>query len=366
MPAQRDVHHSITSSGSFVMRASLHNRDHFSSARDDPSCPYPSYKDVYLCSNTSNLGSDEFQDLGLNDFLVAQRRVARRKLEHLQLTPYQGSLLSRGVQPQWEQRKPYNMVLEASLGYAASCSVVVMDEVADLNERVDVEMREVEEDVRMLKGEIVELRDELREVREAHGRLSCQVGELKTLAEDMRRQLRLPRTPEERAAARIEADLRTADRRRQLDEEEVTDSKWERHALLLAERRAVRRASNLVGFQGWLVPIGEPDHAESPPREIIDLTDDSKDDVLDLSSEEEQQAREEECMGVLTFHVEVECARADPAPEYEAPPPGYDACQSPYFIFALFALLTSLLVKYLHSHPLYTFATFATSLSSST
>ena len=84
------------------------------------------------------------------------------------------------------------MVLEASLGYAASCSVVVMDEVADLNERIDVEMREVEEDIRMLKGEVVKLRDELREVREAHGQLSCQVGELNTLAEDMRRQLRLP------------------------------------------------------------------------------------------------------------------------------------------------------------------------------
>ena len=36
-------------------------------------------------------------------------------------------------------------------------------------------------------------------------------------------------------------------------------------------------------------------------------------------------------------------------------------CQSPYFIFALFALLTSLLVKYLHSHPLYTFATLLSS-----
>ena len=81
------------------------------------------------------------------------------------------------------------MVLEASLGYAASCSVVVMDEVVDLNERVNVEMREVEEDVRTLKREVVELRDELREVREAHGRLSRQVGELNTLAEDMRRQL---------------------------------------------------------------------------------------------------------------------------------------------------------------------------------
>ena len=103
MPAHRDAYHSITSSGSFVMRASLHNRDWFSSAWDDLPHPYPSYKDVYLCFNTSNPGSDEFQDLGLNDFLVAQRRVARRKLECLQLTPYQGSLFSQGVQPHWEQ-----------------------------------------------------------------------------------------------------------------------------------------------------------------------------------------------------------------------------------------------------------------------
>ena len=83
MPAQQNAYHSITSSGSFVMRASLHNRDRFSSAWDDLSRPYPSYEDVYLHSNTSNPGSDEFQDLGLNDFLVAQRWVARRKLERL-------------------------------------------------------------------------------------------------------------------------------------------------------------------------------------------------------------------------------------------------------------------------------------------
>ena len=241
MPAQCNAYQSIASSGSSVMRASLHNRDRFFSARDDLSRPYPSYEDVYLCSNMSNSGSDEFQDLGLNNFLVAQRRVARRKLEHLQLTPYQGSLFSRGVQPHWEQREPYNAVLEASIGYAASCGVVVMDEVVDLNERVDVRMEEVEEDVGALKGEVVELRNELRELREAHGRLSRQVGKLNTLAEDMRRLLRLPRTPEERAVTRIEADLRAAERRR-LDEEEVMDSEWERHALCLAERRAVRRA----------------------------------------------------------------------------------------------------------------------------
>ena len=65
----------------------------------------------------------------------------------------------------------------------------------------------------------------------------------------MRRHLRLPRTPEERAAARIEADLRAVEQRR-LDEEEVTDSEWERHALRLAERRAVRRVLTLVGSKG--------------------------------------------------------------------------------------------------------------------
>ena len=85
-------------------------------------------------------------------------------------------------------------------------------------------MEEVEEDVGTLKGEVVKLRNELRELREAHGRLSRQVGELNTLVEDMRRHLRLPRTSEERVVARIEADLRAAERRRQLDEEEVTDS----------------------------------------------------------------------------------------------------------------------------------------------
>ena len=71
----------------------------------------------------------------------------------------------------------------------------------------------------------------MRELREAHGRLSRQVGKLNTLAEDMRRHLHPPQTPEERAAARIEADLRAAEDRQRLAKEELTDSEWERHAL---------------------------------------------------------------------------------------------------------------------------------------
>ena len=67
-----------------------------------------------------------------------------------------------------------------------------MDEVADLNERVDVRMEEVEGDVGTLKEEVIDLRNQLRELWEAHGRLSHQVGELNTLVEDMRRHLCLP------------------------------------------------------------------------------------------------------------------------------------------------------------------------------
>ena len=123
----------------------------------------------------------------------------------------------------------------------------------------------------------------------------------------------------------IESELREAQWRREIDEVELTGSEWEHHTHCLAERRAVRRAQTLMAFEGWLVPIGELDCAQSLTREIIDLTGGSEDDVLDLFGEEEQQPREEERRGVLTFHTEVEHARADLAPEYEAPPPGYDA-----------------------------------------
>ena len=138
MPHATSSAHTVTSSGSFVMRSSTHNQDGFTSACDDLTHPYPQYEDIYAHSSSHDIHDEEFVDLGLNEFLVAQRWVARKRLEHLQLTPHQGSLLSQGVQPHWEQRKLYNVVLEASIGYTASCSVVVMDEVASQNKRVDM------------------------------------------------------------------------------------------------------------------------------------------------------------------------------------------------------------------------------------
>ena len=167
MPHATISSRAVTSLGSFVMRSSTHNRDGFINARDDLTHPYPCYEDIYAWSSLSDV-HDEFADLSLNNFLVAQRQVARRKLEHLQLTPHQGSLLSQGVQPHWEQQEPYNVVLEASIGYAASCGVVVMDEVASLNKRVEDRLEQRREEEALMMRRVRDLEDSLANKQEAH------------------------------------------------------------------------------------------------------------------------------------------------------------------------------------------------------
>ena len=294
------------------MRSSTHNWDGFTSACDDLTCPYPCYGDIYARSSLSDIHDEEFADLGLNDFLVAQRQVARRKLEHLQLTPHQKSLLSWGVQPHWEQQEPYNAVLEASIGYAASCGVVVMDEVASLNKRVEDNSEQRREEGAMTMRRVRDLEDSLANEQEAHLRLAHQVGELTQELREIRRQIGLPSTS-------------LAVRRANVDE--AINEEWERQVTRLVEHRTMRRAQTLTEFQGHLVPIEEPDCAKDLPVrdiEVIDLT--GEPEVIDLTGgpavmnllgEEEEQALEEIRRGVIMFDVEVWAARVDPSPEYE-------------------------------------------------
>src|SRR5882762_10095140 len=89
MPASR-ISIRSTAGGSFVLRESNFNRDRFVSARDDLSRPYPRAEDVYLRSDAAN-PEEEFANLGLSDFFIAHQRVARCKLDCLQLTALQVS-----------------------------------------------------------------------------------------------------------------------------------------------------------------------------------------------------------------------------------------------------------------------------------
>ena len=100
----------------------------------------------------------------------------------------------------------------------------------------------------------------------------------------------------------------------------------------------------LVDFGGRLIPIGEPDRAESwmgsllsssglsCEIEVIDLTDDGPNDVFndipDYMGEERRQAEEAVERGEVTMEVEIRMAQADPLPEYECAP-DYEPRSSP-------------------------------------
>ena len=90
-----------------------------------------------------------------------------------------------------------------------------------------------------------------------------------------------------------------------------------------------KRAQALTPFRGQLVSIGEPigvvedledEHSEVEKVEGPTTTPDSMEEVVDFGEEEERQAEDARCRGNLTFHTEVECAWADPSPEYVDPP----------------------------------------------
>ena len=115
MPASRISVHSTTG-GSFILRESNFNRDRFVSARDDLSRPYPKAEDIYLRSDNAS-PEEEFADLGLSDFFIAHQRVARRKLDCLQLTALQVSLLLLLLFPLSRSYRPvyYPVVLRHNL-----------------------------------------------------------------------------------------------------------------------------------------------------------------------------------------------------------------------------------------------------------
>ena len=56
--------------------------------------------------DSSDPYEEEIADIGLSDFIIAYKRVARCKLECLELTLFQSSLLSRGVQQRMDDQEP--------------------------------------------------------------------------------------------------------------------------------------------------------------------------------------------------------------------------------------------------------------------
>ena len=137
MPAQRNNSSTLSSSSSqanlrrqynnALAEASLrHNRTY---ARNSHGVvPYPNIKDMFNRSNAAVNEDDDFNDLGLSDFLLAQRRIAihrmgryRRRTNVAQRSHLGHSLLT------WDQGEAGNETLEVSMIYTSSVAVTLME-----------------------------------------------------------------------------------------------------------------------------------------------------------------------------------------------------------------------------------------------
>jgi len=80
---------------------------------------------------------DDFSDIGLNDFFLAQRRIARHKLRRFGRRANEGQcgLIDHGLQD-WDQGEPESMQIETSMMYTASVATTLMEMDEGLDRKV--------------------------------------------------------------------------------------------------------------------------------------------------------------------------------------------------------------------------------------
>ena len=102
-------------------------------ARRSRSDPYPKFEDVYRRSDTFN-HADGFTDLYVRDFVYTHARIARRRLQTLELTEAERQLYRRGVRECDEEGVPESV--RTCMAYAGAIGVNAAEEAACLNDRV--------------------------------------------------------------------------------------------------------------------------------------------------------------------------------------------------------------------------------------
>ena len=81
-------------------------------ARRSRSDPYPKFEDIYRHSDTFN-HTDGFTDLYIQDFVYTHSRIARHRLQTLELTKSERQLYRRGVRECDEEGVPESVTLGA-------------------------------------------------------------------------------------------------------------------------------------------------------------------------------------------------------------------------------------------------------------
>ena len=101
---------------------------------------YPTIEETLNRSNTTVPDDDEFEDLGLNDFIMARRRIAGHRLRHRRefMSIHTHGLISRGIE-EWDMEyEPHSGEVEVSIVYAAAIGMAAMESDVMMNDRVCV------------------------------------------------------------------------------------------------------------------------------------------------------------------------------------------------------------------------------------
>ena len=138
MPAQRSSLLQSLSSASEATRRQQYeanvnrsrvrfNRTGRAYSRGSSYIPYPLLEDVYNRSNHAVTEDDDFADLGLNDFVSAQRRIAHHQLNRRRerLTVREHGLLGRPLE-EWDEAEGSDEasgVIETCMSYSAAVGI---------------------------------------------------------------------------------------------------------------------------------------------------------------------------------------------------------------------------------------------------
>ena len=330
-----------TSTSSSLRAPASYNQRRSSTARNNSGVPYPYYQDVYSRS-IDPAGDNGFPDLDLQDFLVATRRVGRRRIARLRMTDHNSELLSRGLQARMDDREDRNPVVEACLGYAGAVGVMAMDALASDGERTDEAMQGIVESVRRVDARQDEWTTLLGTQSGRVDALAAELIDARAVMEELRRDLEVERRARESlqellATSQLEAHMARngiSCLRRQLRRAGVNiprDADWP-SAEVPAPSEAPSPSSTRISAPGTgssaddpleIVPDSEDEEVVqipaprlstwSGPGRLVPILDQT---IMDFITEEGRNRRRiDEEFAAGTLQAE-ETARRDPVPEY--------------------------------------------------
>jgi len=99
--------------------------------------PYSTIEKVLNRSNTAVPDDDEFEDLGLNNFIMAQRQIANHRVGRRRefMSVHTRGLISCGLE-EWDMDEPHSGEVEVSVAYAAAIGMAAIESDVMMSDRV--------------------------------------------------------------------------------------------------------------------------------------------------------------------------------------------------------------------------------------